>query len=315
MQVYSCAELMSTAHALGGRVDFESGLPDALPVLAGWQQVQSMDSGLVLYLSRSQDMVGGRSQNCLPAGLTASFLLQGQAEVVITNQRLQMDSRRAGSPAMLVHLREEEAFQRHWQAGREETKVSLHLGQDWLSRQLDGIASAGLTRLRLSHARNQAWQPPAPLLRRAAALFGAETAEPPLLASLQRESFALEVAASVVRSVIAEREAPAPSAHLRRCVDQLQQWLQSGEADGLTINQMARRLGTNAVDLQSTFQQLHGSSIAAWLRALRLQRAHDALLQRRVSVDVAASLAGYDHTSSFSAAFKRQFGRSPSQIR
>ncbi|PZP80515.1 MAG: hypothetical protein DI592_12170, partial [Stenotrophomonas maltophilia] len=106
-----------------------------------------MDSGLVLYLSRSQDMVGGRSQNCLPAGITASFLLQGQAEVVIANQRLQMDSRRDGSPAMLVHLREEEAFQRHWQAGREETKVSLHLGQDWLSRQLDGIASAGLTRL------------------------------------------------------------------------------------------------------------------------------------------------------------------------
>ncbi|HGM6052174.1 TPA: helix-turn-helix transcriptional regulator [Stenotrophomonas maltophilia] len=98
-------------------------------------------------------------------------------------------------------------------------------------------------------------------------------------------------------------------------MDQLQQWLQSGEADGLTINQMARRLGTNAVDLQSTFQQLHGSSIAAWLRALRLQRAHDALLQRRVSVDVAASLAGYAHTSSFSAAFKRQFGRSPSRIR
>ncbi|HGM6052173.1 TPA: hypothetical protein ACKP5I_002286 [Stenotrophomonas maltophilia] len=148
MQVYSCAELMSAAHALGGRVDFESGLPDALPVLAGWQKVQSMDSGLVLYLSRSQDMVGGRSQNCLPAGLTASFLLQGQAEVVIANQRLQMDSRRAGSPAMLVHLREEEAFQRHWQAGREETKVSLHLSRDWLSRQLDGIASAGLSRLR-----------------------------------------------------------------------------------------------------------------------------------------------------------------------
>ena len=315
MQVYSCAELMSAAHALGGRVDFESGHADALPVLAGWQQVQSMESGLVLYLSRSQDMVGGRSHNRLPAGLTASFLLQGQAEVVIANQHLGMDSHRTGSPAMLIHLREEEAFQRHWQAGREETKVSLHLSQAWLSHQLDGIASSRIHRLRLSHARNQAWQPPAPLLRRAMTLFATETTEPPLLASLQRESFALEVAASVVRSVIAEPEAPAPRAHLRRCVDQLQQWLQSGEADGLTIDQMARKLGTNAVDLQSAFQRLHGSSIAAWLRALRLQRAHDALMQRRVSVDVAATLAGYAHTSSFSAAFKRQFGTSPSRIR
>lgn len=315
MQVYSCAELMSAAHALGGRVDFESGLPDALPVLAGWQQVHAMDDGLVLYLSRSQDMVGGRSHNRLPAGLTASVLLKGQAEVVIANQHVDMDSGRTGNPAMLVHLREDEAFQRQWQAGREETKVSLHLSQQWLSCQLDGIASPRIQRLRLSHARNQAWHPPAPLLRRAIALFATEAREPPLLTRLQRESFALDAAASIVRSIIAEPHPPAASAHLRRCVDRLQQWLHSGEADGLTINQMARTLGTNAVDLQSAFQQLHGNSIAAWLRALRLQRAHDALVQRRVSVDVASTLAGYAHTSSFSAAFKRQFGVSPSRIR
>jgi AraC-like DNA-binding protein len=32
-------------------------------------------------------------------------------------------------------------------------------------------------------------------------------------------------------------------------------------------------------------------------------------------VDVAAAIAGYAHTSSFSAAFKRQYGVSPSQLK
>jgi len=39
------------------------------------------------------------------------------------------------------------------------------------------------------------------------------------------------------------------------------------------------------------------------------------LLRQRVPVDVAATIAGYTHTSSFSAAFKRQFGISPSRLK
>ncbi len=315
MQVYTCAELMDAAHALGGQVDFASGLPDAMPVLAGWQQVQALDAGLVLYLSRSRDMVGGCSHNRLPAGLTASFLLQGEADVAIGDERLRLDSRHNRNPAMLIHLREDDQFLRHWQAGRQETKVSLHFSDDWLAQQLDAVATPGITRLRRSHARNQRWQPSAALLRRAAGLFETDPSSPPLLRRLQQESFALELAAGVVQGLAAEQGERALGAHLQRCVERLQQWLHSGAADSLSINQMARQLGTNAVDLQRGFQQQHGSSIAAYLRTLRLERARQALLKQRVPVEVAADIAGYAHTSSFSAAFKRQYGTSPSQLK
>lgn len=103
--------------------------------------------------------------------------------------------------------------------------------------------------------------------------------------------------------------------HLQRCVTRLHQWLQSGEADTLSIAQMARQLGTNAVDLQRGFQHCHGQSIANYQRELRLERARHALLRQRVPVDVAAAIAGYAHTSSFSAAFKRHYGTSPSQLK
>ncbi|MEA5668084.1 hypothetical protein VA603_11110, partial [Stenotrophomonas sp. MH1] len=70
MQVFTCAELMTAAHALGGQVDFDAGMADATPVLAGWQQVHAVDDGVVLYLSRSRDMVGGSSHNRLAPGIT-----------------------------------------------------------------------------------------------------------------------------------------------------------------------------------------------------------------------------------------------------
>ena len=59
----------------------------------------------------------------------------------------------------------------------------------------------------------------------------------------------------------------------------------------------------------------HGTTIAAYLRRQRLARAYQAMRQQGLSVEDAASLAGYEHLSSFSAAFKRQYGFPPSQAR
>ncbi len=316
MQVFTCAELMTAAHALGGQVDFDAGMADATPVLAGWQQVHTVDQGVVLYLSRSRDMVGGCSHNRLAAGITAGFLVDGEADVAIGRHRLRLEGAQRRMPTMLVHLREEDHFQRHWQAGRQEGKVSLHLGTEWLRRQLDGDAAgrARLARVCRSHADNQAWRPGAPLLQRATRLLQDAPHAMPLVRRLQQESFALELAADVLQVLAHEHQQRPLGAHLQRCVTRLRQWLESGEADTLSIAQMARQLGTNAVDLQRGFQQLYGSSIAAQLRTLRLERARQALLRQRVPVDVAATIAGYAHTSSFSAAFKRQFGIPPSRL-
>lgn len=316
MQVFTCAELMTAAHALGGQVDFDAGMADATPVLAGWQQVHALDDGVSLYLSRSRDMVGGCSHNRLAPGITAGFLVDGEADVAIGTHRLRLEGSHRRMPTMLVHLREEDSFQRHWQAGRQEGKVSLHLSGDWLQRQLqaDSRGSARLARVCRGHADNHAWRPPAPLLQRAAQLLENKTGSLPLLRRLQQESFALELAADVLQTLASEGSEKPLGAHLQRCVTRLQQWLQSGEADTLSIAQMSRQLGTNAVDLQRGFQHCHGQSIANYQRELRLERARQALLRQRVPVDVAATIAGYAHTSSFSAAFKRQYGTSPSQL-
>lgn len=103
--------------------------------------------------------------------------------------------------------------------------------------------------------------------------------------------------------------------HLERCLARLKEWLNSGEADALSIADMARQLGTNPVDLQNAFRSRNGITIAAYLRHQRLARAYQAMSQKGLSVEEATSLANYEHISSFSAAFKRHYGFPPSLVR
>jgi AraC-like DNA-binding protein len=66
--------------------------------------------------------------------------------------------------------------------------------------------------------------------------------------------------------------------------------------------------------LQRDFFRETGQSPERWLNDLRLRDALK-LLQEGNSVKVAATVTGYNHSQSFSRAFKQLFGVSPSAVR
>lgn len=316
MTVFTCGQLSDVAHNLGGNLCFAREMPGERPVLDGEQRVQVLSDGLVLYFSQSRDLVDASSHNRLSPGITAAFLLQGEAEVSLPQQRLRFDARHGGQRAMLVNLTDSDQFQRHWQSQRQETKVCLSITPDWLQHFALGsqLRSDNLLRFSRSHWQNLPWQPSAEILQRAHQLLERDADLPPLLQRLQRESFALDLASDILRGIDTPPEKRLGS-HLERCLLRLKDWLDSGEADALSIAEMARQLGTNPVDLQNAFRARNGITIAAYLRRERLARAYHAIRQQGLSVDDAASLAGYEHISSFSAAFKREYGFPPSQAR
>ncbi|WXL25851.1 AraC family transcriptional regulator [Ectopseudomonas mendocina] len=316
MHLFTCGQLSAAANALGGDVRFDADLPGDMPVLNGQQNVQTADNGLVLYLSHSQDLVDGCSRNLLSPGLTASVLLEGQADISLPGQRWYSDARRSQNRAMLLNLTDSEQFTRHWQAGRHETKLSLHITPQWLDQYLHSSAdgSKQLRQLAKNHLHSQPWLPAANLLQRAQQLEPTATLNP-VLRRLQRESLALELAVDILQGIEATIPGKRLSNHLQQRLERLKDWLDSGTANHLSIAQMARELSSNPVDLQKGFRQLYGDTIAAYLRKARLEQAYQALCQQRISVDDAASLAGYEHLSSFSNAFRRQYGIAPSQAR
>lgn len=316
MTVFTCGQLSDVAHTLGGNLHFQRELSGEQPVLDGEQQVQVLSEGLVLYFSRSRDLVDASSDNRLAPGITAAFLLQGEAEVSLPRQRLHFDARPGGQRAMLVNLTDSDQFQRHWRSGREETKVCLSITPDWLQQVAIGsqLRSDALLRFSRSHWHSLPWQPSVDILQRAHQLLERDASLPPLMQRLQRESFALDLACDILRGIDTPQEKRLGN-HLERCLARLKEWIDSGEADALSITDMARQLGTNPVDLQNAFRSRNGTTIAAYLRRQRLARAYHAIRQQGLSVEDAANLAGYEHLSSFSAAFKREYGFPPSQAR
>lgn len=194
--------------------------------------------------------------------------------------------------------------------------MCLSITPDWLQHFALGsqLRSDALLRFSRSHWHNLPWQPSVDILQRAHQLLERDASLPPLMQRLQRESFALDLACDILRGIDAPPEKRLGS-HLERCLLRLKEWLDSGEADTLSIADMARQLGTNPVDLQNAFRSRNGITIAAYLRRQRLARAYQAMRQQGLSVEEAANLAGYEHLSSFSAAFKREYGFPPSQAR
>ena len=137
----------------------------------------------------------------------------------------------------------------------------------------------------------------------------------PLLERLQQESIVLDLFQSVCRQLFTENEAKLSMKNeAKRSVNTLLHLLQSGKADDMSLEEMAKVCGSNVTSLQRHFKQAHGLSIWHYLRKLKLERAHKALLMG-ASVSVAAEIAGYRHLESFTKAFKTCFNSTPRQVK
>lgn len=317
MRVLTFGQLDKAAADLGGKLCFSHELPADQPILTGWQRVLTIGNGLVLYLSQSEDLINASSQNLLSPGITASFLVQGQAEVVMAGKRLCLDSQSGRQRAMLINLTDSDQFQRNWLVGRRETKISLSFSPAWFEQISDDcqLCTGRLLQFRRAHLQPLNWQPAPDILQRGARLAVEHISSTSLVQRLQLEGFALDLAADILHSIDTSPRQKRFGAHLESCLARLKEWLDSGEADGLSIGQMAKALATNPVDLQNGFRIRNGITIAAYLRKHRLEQAFQALRHHDLSVEEAAAIAGYEHVSSFSAAFRKMYGFPPSQAR
>jgi AraC-like DNA-binding protein len=82
-----------------------------------------------------------------------------------------------------------------------------------------------------------------------------------------------------------------------------------------TLAELARTAGFSQTKLKSGFRARFGTSVFAYLRQARLEEARRLLLARHFNVTEAALRVGYANPSKFAAAFRRQFGLSPSELR
>ncbi|NQY98204.1 MAG: helix-turn-helix transcriptional regulator [Henriciella sp.] len=78
------------------------------------------------------------------------------------------------------------------------------------------------------------------------------------------------------------------------------------------LEELAAVAGMGVSALKEKFPLLFGRPVITFLRDVRLDRAREALEIRNMTVAEASRLAGYKHLSTFSAAFRKRFGKPPS---
>jgi AraC family transcriptional regulator, transcriptional activator of the genes for pyochelin and ferripyochelin receptors len=80
-----------------------------------------------------------------------------------------------------------------------------------------------------------------------------------------------------------------------------------------SLPDLARLAGLNEAKLKAGFRALFGNSVFAYLRCQRMEEARRLLRARRYNVTEVAARVGYSNPSKFAAAFRKQFGTSPSE--
>lgn len=128
----------------------------------------------------------------------------------------------------------------------------------------------------------------------------------------------LEAAAlSLLAAVLGEEERP-PDARLtprqRAAVDEAIDILRAELLEPPTIGMLARRVGLNECSLKQAFRARTGSTIGAFVRTERMQRAQSLLEAGIGNVQAVAHHVGYANASKFASAFRQQFGVPPSRF-
>jgi AraC family L-rhamnose operon regulatory protein RhaS len=86
-------------------------------------------------------------------------------------------------------------------------------------------------------------------------------------------------------------------------------------AEKLTVEDLARELGTNRTTLQDRVSSATGKSVAECVSGIRLDAARMLLTDTLLPIAEVAERSGYADTSSFTRAFRQRFGMPPKEFR
>lgn len=309
-----CRHLAETSH-IAGR-DFQVIAPVIRPddfALRGRFQMFRLRSGLRFHATDTIDLYDLTTQVIREPGLTLTIFLAGHADISLGGKSYHPGRCAPTTPhGFALACTEPDLFVRQGIRGNRVRKVGITVPLDWL----ETLPAASDQSIR-QHATARSWHPSARQVKLAGEMLDAQPACP-FLASLHRESRALEIVTEALTALTGHAENATATgltdrerARLRTAHDYLMQ----EHEEEITLEAIARHAGMSESAMQRLFRAAHGMSVFEYARAQRLECARRQLEQGGISVTEAAFAAGYGSPANFATAFKRRFGISPSDVR
>ena len=108
---------------------------------------------------------------------------------------------------------------------------------------------------------------------------------------------------------------PSLKARDRDLIHQARDYLLSRKQNPPTLIELAHQVGINQEKLNRGFQELFGYTVFEYLRAARLEEAHQLIINSDLSIQEIAAAVGYNDPKHFARVFKAKFGCYPSSLR
>ncbi|GAB3476499.1 helix-turn-helix transcriptional regulator [Marinomonas epiphytica] len=96
---------------------------------------------------------------------------------------------------------------------------------------------------------------------------------------------------------------------------QFEEFLRSDDVLYMSLDGISEHLAMSAATLQRYSRDILKMSLSQFLRNRRLEASRKALRYDGVSIQEAALIAGYNHASNFTSAFKQNFGLLPTELK
>jgi len=134
---------------------------------------------------------------------------------------------------------------------------------------------------------------------------------------VEEAAFALvdDVAATACRAEEGAPRHPAPGPGHRKTVDAVRAFLARRFAEPLSLESIGKAVGVSPFHLCRVFRALTGTSVSRYRHRLRLRAALESVAEARADLSAVALEYGYSSHSHFTAAFRREFGMTPTQFR
>ncbi len=277
------------------------------------QNAARLDEGALLsYLSY------GGAVRITPGRLETFYLvqipLQGSAEITAGRRSI------VSTPSLASVLSPDDPVDMRWRAGN--PQLIVYFERLALEHRLEALLGRPLTEplrfalgMQLATPANRSWLGLVGLLREELERDGALLRHPVAasqLVELLATGFLLAHPSNYWGLLHAEQPPVAPRA-LRRVLDYIDAHLH----ERLTLAELARVAGVGARSLQHAFRRQLGVTPTAYIRDLRLRRAHADLLSADPtagdSVTEIALRWGFTHPGRFASLYRAAFGVTPSQ--
>ncbi len=258
---------------------------------------------------------------CSPS-VSIGVLLKGRLEFWLDNHYFDLDTSKTGEPLCFAYsLLRPTRWCRQLIKNNHVRKAVLTLPQQWLTQiseksyDIDQL----MTALHLSHAN---------LFSSKASVRQIKLVEQ-LIQNSNRTTSLLEVESISLQIVIEGLKQLKPSINafnskkllaidtskesiqIKAFIDS---WIDTQDPmQLLSLTMMANKLGASVSTMQRQFQRSFNKSIMEYIRSRKLSIAYDNLV-KGLNIGEVAYLSGYIHTSNFTTAFKRQFGKTPKQV-